>query len=235
MATYITGDKHGEMEMKRLSVKWWKHLPKPTEDDYVVVLGDFGLVFHPVQSGAEKWWLHWLSRKPWTTLFVDGNHDNIERLREYPTEVRFGGKVGKILGKIYHLRRGEVYEIEGKKIFVMGGAQSVDKLTRTEGIDWWRDELPTKADEDNAFENLDKHGWDVDYVLSHTCPKELSQILSNELGFHDKNEDPTTRLLDHMRSRLNYTRWYFGHYHINKNYARFTALYHEIIKLGERV
>lgn len=234
MAIYITGDKHGEMETKRLSSKWWKTVGVPTKDDYLIVLGDFGLVFNPTQSKAEKWWIHWLNMKPWTTLFVDGNHDNIDKLRDMPAEVRFSGTVGKISGKIFHLRRGEVYEIEGKKIFVMGGAQSVDKLTRTEGIDWWRDELPTRADEENAFNNLDKHGWKVDYALSHTCPREVSQILARELGFYDKNEDPTTRLLDHIKNSLNYSRWYFGHYHIDKNYAKFTALYHRILKLGER-
>ena len=53
--------------------------------------------------------MKWLSEKPWTTLFVDGNHENFDRLKNYPITEEWGGKVQKIYDKVYHLMRGEIY------------------------------------------------------------------------------------------------------------------------------
>ena len=59
-----------------------------------------------------------------TYLFCDGNHENFELLEEYPEEEKYGGKVGKISKRIYHLKRGEVYTIEEKTFFVFGRGKS---------------------------------------------------------------------------------------------------------------
>jgi hypothetical protein len=75
-----------------------------------------------------------LNERPWTTLVVDGNHDNHDRLNQLPVEEKFGGKVGVIADSIYHLKRGEIYQIQDKKILSFGGAESIDKLSRIEGI-----------------------------------------------------------------------------------------------------
>ena len=74
-----------------------------------------------------------LSELPYTILFVDGNHENFDRLlSEFPIEDWNGGKVHKIRPNIIHLMRGHVFEIEGKRIFAMGGGYSVDKYMRRE-------------------------------------------------------------------------------------------------------
>lgn len=51
--------------------------------------------------------------------------------------------------------RGEIYLIEGKKIFTFGGAFSHDKMYRREGISWWEDELPTKEECEYATDKED--------------------------------------------------------------------------------
>ena len=61
-----------------------------------------------------------------TTLFVDGNHENFDRLYSYPIIEWHGGKVHKINSSIFHLMRGEIYEIDNKKIFAFGGASCHD-------------------------------------------------------------------------------------------------------------
>lgn len=93
----------------------------------MIICGDFGGVWDRDASGKkETWWLDWLENRPFTTLFVDGNHENFDRLYSYPVEMWNGGKVHKIRPSVIHLMRGQVYRIDGKKIFSFGGARSHD-------------------------------------------------------------------------------------------------------------
>ena len=57
---------------------------------------------------------------------MDGNHENFDRLYDYPVDELHGGKVHKIRNSVIHLMRGQVFEIDGKKIFTFGGARSHD-------------------------------------------------------------------------------------------------------------
>ncbi len=43
---YATGDTHGEMSINRLSHKKWDEGKNLSKNDYVIITGDFGLVFH---------------------------------------------------------------------------------------------------------------------------------------------------------------------------------------------
>ena len=85
-----------------------------TKDDYVIICGDFGGVW----TFEEE--LDWLNNKNFTTLFVDGNHENYTRLYDYPVEEWHGGKVHKIRDSVLHLIRGEIFDIDNKKIFAFG-------------------------------------------------------------------------------------------------------------------
>jgi hypothetical protein len=67
-----------------------------------------------------------LEEKPFTTLFGSGNHENFDLLAEYPVEDWHGGKVQRIRPSVIHLMRGQVYSIQGKTFFTMGGASSHD-------------------------------------------------------------------------------------------------------------
>ena len=94
-----------------------------TKQDYVIICGDFGGVWDG--SKREKYWLDWLEDKPFTTLFVSGNHENYNLLSEYATEYWHGGKVQFIRPTIVHLMRGQVFDLCGKRFFTMGGASSL--------------------------------------------------------------------------------------------------------------
>ena len=122
---YVTGDTH--TEPSRLSNKNFPEQAEMTKEDYVVILGDFGLVFAaPDESREEKYWLDWLEERPFTMLFVDGNHENFDRLDAYPVEEWHGGKIQKIRPSVIHLMRGEIYDIDGASVFTFGGAASRD-------------------------------------------------------------------------------------------------------------
>ena len=87
---YITGDCHADF--RRFGVNIFPEQKDMTKADYVIICGDFGGVWmRHEESGAEKCWMDWLERKPFTTLFVDGNHENFDRLYNYPVEEWNGG------------------------------------------------------------------------------------------------------------------------------------------------
>ena len=122
---YITGDCHGDFT--KFNMENFPHQKEMTKDDYVIICGDFGGVWNKdEESEKEKWWLDWLERKSFTTLFVDGNHENFDRLYSYPVEEWNGDKVHRIRPSVIHLMRGQVFMLEGKKIYAFGGARSHD-------------------------------------------------------------------------------------------------------------
>ena len=112
MGIYITGDMHGDI--KRFSDKTIASLGK---DDYLIVCGDFGFVWgcvqhDPVRVVLEKRQLDELEKLPFTILFVDGNHENFDRLEEeFPEVAMFGDLVHQLRSNVFHLQRGRVYTI----------------------------------------------------------------------------------------------------------------------------
>lgn len=96
---YITGDIHSDVS--RFSTTEFPEQMLMSKNDYVIVCGDFGLVWNG--SKRENYWLDWLENKPFTTLFVSGNHENFDMLKTYPVEEWHGGKVQFIRPSIIHL------------------------------------------------------------------------------------------------------------------------------------
>ena len=73
--------------------------------------------------------------------------------------------------------------LEGKKFFTFGGATSVDKANRTEFISWWKEEMPTGAEFELGFVNLEKHNWKVDYIITHDCSNiTLKELYEYSIG-----------------------------------------------------
>lgn len=163
---FVCGDVHGEYDIDKLYYlqKLDVHL-KLSRKDYLIIAGDFGGIWGRNAPNTDEKLIKRLYEDtfPWTTLWVDGNHEN------FVTEM-FGGRVQKISPHCIHLMRGEVYTIEGKKIFTMGGGLSVDQNHRIPQISWWPQEYPSQTEKDNAIKNLEANNWEVDYVITHTCP-----------------------------------------------------------------
>ena len=123
---YITGDTHAEFK-HRFNMENFPEQTEMTKDDYVIICGDFGGVWDAGgESKDEKYWLDWFEGRSYTLLFVDGNHENFDRLNGYPVKEWCGGKVHELRPHVLHLMRGQVFEIDGKKIFTFGGASSHD-------------------------------------------------------------------------------------------------------------
>ena len=226
----VTGDIHGN-PFQRLNLENFPEGKTYTKEDYVIILGDFGLVWD--DSAMEHSCLDWLENKPWTTLFIDGNHENYDLLNKFPIEEWGGGRVQKIRSSVIHLLRGEVYDIGGYKFLAMGGARSHDiqdgilevgdprikiwkkddfKLFRINHISWWEEEIPNEEERKNALKNLAENDYKVDYILTHEAPSS-DVVLIDHLLYHP---DEYSKWLEmEIRQKVKYKKWFFGHYHLN--------------------
>lgn len=237
---YLTGDIHGTNGIHRLGTISF-NCSSFDRTDYVIILGDFGFLWTPYPSKEELWWLDWIDKKPWTTLVVDGNHENHERFSLLPTIKMFDSKVGRISKNIYHLRRGHIYNIPdvngNHSFFVMGGALSIDKAQRSEGITWWSAEIPSYAEFELGLKNLENRDWKVDYILGHTGPANILTKYLHSIGLYiwDKSDkDAVAKYFNNVCAMTEFNRMYFGHMHDNwvspdKNYH---MLYDHIVQLG---
>lgn len=222
---YVTGDLHGTIDMHKLSMSAFPEQRNMTKDDYVIICGDFGGVWDG--GKGDKYLQKWLTDKSFTTLFCAGNHENHVMLNQYPVEKWNGGNVHVITPSVIHLMRGQIFTIAGKTFFVMGGATSHDKWCRKEGISWWAEEMPSDAEYEEALNNLDSVDCKVDYVLTHCAPDSIQALLS-PIYEHDK----LTNFLETISWDLDFTAWFFGHYHVNKKLAdKFFCLYEQIVRI----
>lgn len=245
----ITGDTHG----MGIRVNEWEQITN--EEDYVIVTGDFGYLFY---KSNESWraFRRIFRNIKCTILFIDGNHENFDWLNSFDVDTWNGGKVHKILGnKVIHLMRGQVYNICGKTFFTFGGGRSVDvtggilepddpdlelkrmesymngKHIRINHVSWWKEEMPTEEEKEEAIKNLEKHNYTVDYVLTHAMGSQWLDRLSLELGIRYMEPDNLTDWLETIESKIHFEKWYFGHYHLDKKLDnKHEALYYNIAK-----
>lgn len=249
---YITGDCHSEFG--RFSKEIFPEQEEMTKRDFIIICGDFGGVWNKTEeSPKETWWLDWLQNKSFTTLFVDGNHENFDRLSGYTIEEWHGGKVHKLRPSVIHLMRGQVFEIDGKRIFAFGGAGSHDidggilelddpqykqkkkvldngwKPYRINHLSWWKEELPSEEEMQEGLENLEKCGNKVDFIISHCCAASTLAVLSQ--GFY--KPDCLNTYFEEVRQKVEFKKWFFGHYHENKNVnTEEILLYEQIIRIS---
>lgn len=210
---YDTGDVHANQ------YKWVEQIhPALSSGDILIVNGDFGIGFRN-GNWSEETFFDWISEQEYTVLFVDGNHENFNKLNEYPVELWNGGRVHKIRHNLIHLMRGEVYNIDGISVFAFGGGYSIDKYRRQENVSWWRQEMPSDEEYKNAEKNLQRVDYQVDYIITYTAPSESVYYLSvmQRLAVNKNvvEEQPLNTFLDHIRQKVTYKHWYFGHFHID--------------------
>lgn len=251
MSIFVTGDIHGEI-YPRFSNASFPAQRGLTKDDIVIVAGDFGIPW--TDGGAQDAYaLRELEKRPFTTCFVDGNHENYDLLEQYPEKTWHGGRVHRISDSVIHLMRGQVFDIDGTTIFAFGGAASHDvedgildaydpnlknkaRALRKAGkyryrinhFSWWEREMPDQSEYDEGMANLGKHGFDVDYVITH-CPP---TTVLRQMGFDDPND--MARYFQDIKDCTKFRTWYFGHLHEDcaLPWERTVALYSNIVQIA---
>ena len=247
MSVYISGDTHGAFQ--RFTARNFPQLKGMGRDDHVIVTGDFGGVWAGEQADKHK--LDWLEDRPFTTLFVDGNHENFDLLNACPEQQWHGGRVHVVRPHVLHLMRGQIFEIGGLTWFTMGGAASQDiddgildpagpdfeykywrmrrmgAYFRVLGLSWWPEEMPSDEEYAEAEANLERVGWNVDCVLTHCAPISVTKALDPSY-----RPDRLTDFLESVKERCQFDLWFCGHYHLNQVIdRRFVIQWEQISKI----
>ena len=232
---FLAGDTHGGSvgDLDKLTSRKFPEGKDLTKDDYVIILGDFGFVWDMTESKFETNKYKWFEEKPWTTLFIDGNHENFNRLDKLPEVEMFGGKVGVINDSLIYLKRGYVYNIGGKSFFAFGGGFSIDKARRTENKSWWSREMPSEYEYVRGIVNLHHVYSKVDYIITHTCSNKMFNDLSFFFNFHDKikGEDTLRKYFDDIEKKVEYKKWFYGHFHQDHDFKKHQALYDVVVEI----
>lgn len=250
---YITGDTHADFTRfsnKRLAAKGLDL----TLQDYVIVCGDFGLCWEENKTFAYN--CQFFEGKPFTILWVQGNHENYDMIEKFTLEEWNGGFVRHIVrDKVILLERGQVFELGGKKIFTFGGAASRDiqggildrnspdfkvelKCVKDTGRpyrilreSWWPQELPSEKQMLDGLKNLSKVDNKVDYIISHCCATSIQNSITKE-DESAYTSNVLTDYFDTIEANVQYKHWYFGHYHDDKRIDdKHTLLYKCVIPM----
>lgn len=205
---YVTGDTHGiysRFDDPKLNAL--------KRGDTLIVCGDFGFIWDG--SKEEMNVLKKLSKKKYTICFVDGTHENFEMLNRLKIKRWNGGKVHQISENIFHLMRGQVFTIEGQKIFTMGGGESPDIEIRFEMNTWSEMEIPTRDELVEGVENLQKYQGAVDIVISHEPPAKIKDFLLLKTQ-NDASITAINTYLEDVSNSCKFKHWYFGSLHLDK-------------------
>ncbi|NCB25771.1 MAG: serine/threonine protein phosphatase [Bacteroidia bacterium] len=204
MKLFITGDIHGKLDFQKLQSSFFPQESSLYGEDVLIIAGDFGLPLLP-DNTEEDYYLDDLASRKYTTLFIDGNHEHFDLLAGLDTGCHYDGPVGILRPKVLHLRRGNIYNIGGLSFFVLGGARSISNMA---GYRFDSREIPSEREFQRGLDSLEEQGWKVDCVLTHAAPARfLSRLYKTFIPC------PVSKYLDGIFDRLNFTKWFCGHYH----------------------
>lgn len=216
---YFTGDTHGDISrFKNSSAK------KLKKGDTLIVCGDFGFVWN--ESKEELSNIKWLSKRKYKILFVEGAHENFELLNKFPKTEFAGGIARKISENIYQLIRGEIYDIEGKKIFAFGGGddEELDVMDFRECPDFSR--LPGEEECEHARKNLEQIEHKVDYIVTYDVGFKMRGFLEMESNCFNNLH----AFLNEVSLSCKFSKWFFGCFHMDRRIPPFYyAVYENII------
>lgn len=205
-----------------------------TDEDIIVILGDAGINYFLDESDSEL--KEELSNLPCQLFLVHGNHEERPEMIDSYEEIEWhGGNVyiEKEYSNLIFAKDGEIYDFDGKKAVVIGGAYSIDKMSRIQGgAPWFETEQPDEIIQAYVEKQLDKVNWNVDYVFTHTAPFKYEPREEFIPGLNQSYIDKTTeKWLDSIENRLQYDRWFLGHYHCDKHFGQITILFEEFMEI----
>jgi len=222
---YVTGDLHGDRDRLRAP-----EMRKLKKGDTLLVCGDFGFLWEGTK--AERATIKKLGRRKFNIAFIDGVHENFELLGQYPVADWNGGKARHLGGRLYHLMRGEIFSIEGKRFFAMGGGVSPDDGFRALDEARVHHELPSREELERAAANIERADGKLDYIITHEPPMrikaflQLKQQTSESLEYTGLNT-----FFEEMGKCCEFKRWFFGSMHVDKFISSsHTAVFRKVIK-----
>jgi len=240
---YITGDKHGDFSELEIKLKRYA----TTKQDVVIILGDHGTLYYENSSIDRK--KKALADLPATFICIRGNHDHRPDCAAYDHKVitvdmpTYAGQfyTDERYPNILYTKEYGWYRFGGKRVFVIGGAFSVDKYRRIEmqklGLSsylWFSDEQLYPREREAARKEL-FGGMDEEfYVMTHTCPQKYTPYDKFISGVDQSMVDTSMESwLDQFESAVPYTKWYCGHWHIDRTNEKMEFLYECVMLFDE--
>lgn len=224
---YITGDTHGYFGR----IKEFCEQFTTSREDILIILGDAGINFYGEVHDAVK--KEALESLPITLFCIHGNHEQRpSTIGTYKEKVWRGGIVyyEEKYPDLLFAKDGEIFDFAGKKTIIIGGAYSIDKMRRIiTGYGWWPDEQPSEEIKQYVETQLEKQEWKVDVVLSHTAPLKYEPVEMFLDGVDQSRVDKSTEeWLDQIEDRLEYKKWYCGHYHTEKKNDKIQIMFEKV-------
>jgi hypothetical protein len=221
---WIIGDVHGFCKLKIYS-EYIRY--NYTDNDIVLQLGDLGIIWYNKNSNKElllqeKKALEWIDKLPFKIYSIIGNHENFKRILsdEFEDTEIFGSLAKKISNNLYYLKRGNIFTIDNKSFYCLGGGRSVDKQyrntnTKDSNCTWWPEEEPSNKELEISTNNLEKVDYKVDYLLTHEANSSIVDRLIKENNLLRLPASKTEKYLENIKSKLVYKYHFFGHYHLD--------------------
>lgn len=223
---YITGDTNGDFK----KILYFCDKYKTSKKDIMIVLEDAGINYY--LDNNDYILKEELLNYPITFFCIHGNHEERpENIKTYKTKIFNDGIVcyeGKY-PNILFAKDGEIYTLNNKKVLVIGGAYSVDKNYRLMmEYNCYESEQPSVETKNIIIEKINNNNK-VDIVLSHTCPFKYMPYEAFLKGIdQSKVDNSTEKFLDEVESKLEYKKWYCGHFHINKKIDKLRFMMNDI-------
>ena len=226
MAVFVTGDCHQDMR----KIYAFADKMELGPDDYIIVLGDMGIFCRHDKADANVIIKDFEARYNFNLYFIDGNHENFKILNSLKEDENHMGYISE---HIRHLKRGRRYNIDGKDILALGGADSIDKFRRTPGLSWGEEEAITDDDVDRVDPG------EYTYVLTHCCPISIFKTYKPYLCtlgniVDDTNPDfhISDNKLEQVYNFIDFKHWYFGHNHVDLHLGdKFTCMFNNFEEL----
>lgn len=240
---FITGDTHGDFTRVFNFVRDKEKICSfAREKDYLIVLGDAGINYY--LNGRDTKLKRKLAKLPLTLVCIHGNHE--ERPQNINTYELINLEKGFLKGKFYFEPDfpnilfpaiGEIFQIYGQEYWHLGGAWSYDKLYRLEqtkagikNFNWYSSEQMTTIEKISCLMELDNISNEDIIILSHTCPLKYmptEKFLNYEVGAIDNSME---KFLDVIEDKMEYKKWYCGHWHTDKIIDKIRFVYEDIIE-----
>ncbi|MBQ4129567.1 MAG: metallophosphoesterase [Ruminococcus sp.] len=217
---YITGDIHADIkDFESRSIN------KLKKGDVLIITGDFGFIWDNSKTELKN--IKKLSKKKFTILFVEGVHENFELLEQYEEAEIFLSKAKKIADNIYCLNRGEIYTIENKTYFCLGGGEVEDPIENSGSDLLNQKSMPTDEQLQYAVDNLQKANKKVDIIITHEAPASVKRLIRRDSNVNDIN-----MFLDTLLHNVRYKKWYFGSLHTDRVLSeQLCCVWQDVIKV----
>lgn len=223
---YITGGIDGANRIAKLNCKNFKEQKQMSSNDYLIICGDFKLVYN--NSEEEKRLLNLLAKKHFKILLVEGANENFDLLNDCNSILFNGTPAQKIAGNIIRLKRGYIYNIDNYKILTIGGGIPKSKVLNIPHSTYWTESLPTKEDIKICINSIKANKYKVDYIITADSPNSFKEKFNDGINISEYGE-----FLDRIKDVVKFKKWYCSNVDLDKITSRFICLNNYFYKIGE--